>query len=165
MKHSARYIANQFIKHGFEKLDRPLTALSVMKLVYLAHAWNLAWYDQPLVEGRFEAWKLGPVHIDLRSATRPYGAEPITELLELGFERVRTDRGARWQRVKAPPLTDEENDTIYSVFDNYARTNPIELAYLTHDEAWRKARRRRNKVLKDPEIQKCYQAKLDREAS
>ena len=165
MTHSGRHIANQFIQRGRDELDTPLTALSVMKLVYLAHAWNLAWYDQPLVEGRFEAWKLGPVHIDLRSVTRPYRAEPIPELLDLGLERVRSDRGARWQRVKATTLTDEDADTIHSVFDNYARTNPIALAYLTHDEAWRKARRRRNKVMRDPEIRRCYRDKLDREAS
>lgn len=65
--YSAKAVANYFLaqygKHG-------LNPLKLQKLVYIAHGWNLAVRNQPLVDNELpEAWEYGPVFASLPAAT------------------------------------------------------------------------------------------------
>jgi uncharacterized phage-associated protein len=39
----------------------PLTVMKLLKLVYIAHGWYLAFADKPLISEKVEAWDYGPV--------------------------------------------------------------------------------------------------------
>jgi uncharacterized phage-associated protein len=55
--HDALAIANEFLKLN----GGPMNQMKLQKLVYMAHGWNLAINNAPLVRNAFEAWDGGPV--------------------------------------------------------------------------------------------------------
>lgn len=151
--YSALVVANMFLLRGFEK-KVDLIPLAVTKMVYLAHAWHLGWYDKLLVTGSFRANKLGPFHIELAGLVKQYGSDAVTELQELpDISSVTT------------VLSEEEEDTVLSVFGNYADLHPLELAHLTQDTAWSKARRRGGGSIRNRDIKVCYKTKIAAQAS
>lgn len=54
-----------------------LTHIELHKIIYLCHAAFLAEEKESLVKGRFEAWEYGPVHPDLYSKLKKFGANSI----------------------------------------------------------------------------------------
>lgn len=60
MCYVASTIAGYFIEKS-NKENAPLSVLQLIKLSYIAHGWNLALNDAPLISDRIEAWKYGPV--------------------------------------------------------------------------------------------------------
>ena len=76
--YSAKHVANYFLakygKHG-------ISPLKIQKLVYLAHGWYMAFYDDPLIDDEYaEAWEYGPVFPSLYHEFKHFGRSPITEL-------------------------------------------------------------------------------------
>ena len=68
----ARQIANWFVCRA----DRDSQSLSIMlllKLTYIAHGWHLEMREEPLFPNRIEAWKYGPVIVDVYTAFRQQG--------------------------------------------------------------------------------------------
>ncbi|WP_429941967.1 Panacea domain-containing protein [Achromobacter xylosoxidans] len=51
--------------------------LSLQKLAYFCHGWNLALFNKPLVTEQFEAWKFGPVLPSLYHSFKPFGSSAI----------------------------------------------------------------------------------------
>jgi uncharacterized phage-associated protein len=43
----------------------PMTAMKLQKLVYYSQAWHMVWEDNTLFDSSIEAWKNGPVVMDL----------------------------------------------------------------------------------------------------
>lgn len=87
----------------------------MMKLLYYAQAWSLAWDGEPLFDERIEAWRKGPVVPSMRF-TDPQ-PDPTVE------------------------LTEEQRATIAAVVEHYGKLNGGELSKLTHDEApWKETR-------------------------
>lgn len=66
MCYIASTIAGYFVEKS-NKEEQPLSVFQLIKLVYIAHGWNLALYDKPLISNRIEAWKYGPVMPSLHS--------------------------------------------------------------------------------------------------
>lgn len=60
MCYVASTIAGYFIEKS-NKENAPLSVLQLIKLSYIAHGWNLALNETPLISDRIEAWKYGPV--------------------------------------------------------------------------------------------------------
>ena len=58
--YSAIAVANCFLDIA-DAQSRPITPLKIQKLVYIAHGWHLAIYEEPLIVELVEAWKWGPV--------------------------------------------------------------------------------------------------------
>ena len=57
---SALQLASELIRR--QKLrGKSLTNLSIQKLAYFCHGWNLAIFETPLIDEQFEAWRFGPV--------------------------------------------------------------------------------------------------------
>lgn len=70
--YDARQIANWFIQRSSTE-DRALSIMSLLKLVYIAHGWNLEMRNTPLFGNKIEAWQYGPVIRDVYNAFRPQG--------------------------------------------------------------------------------------------
>jgi len=69
-------IASYFL-HKAAESNQTLTPMKVIKLVYLAHAWNLGLFGNPLFEEKAQAWKYGPVIPSLYHALKFFGNEDV----------------------------------------------------------------------------------------
>jgi len=58
-------------------ISRPLTNISLQKLLYFVHGFYLVGTKRPLVSGHFEAWQYGPVHPVAYDAFKKAGDVPI----------------------------------------------------------------------------------------
>ncbi len=76
MAYSAALIADYFLSS-----KTPLTSMQVLKLVYIAHGYAMAYLDRPLIDGRIEAWRYGPVIPALYHALKGHGGDPINRLI------------------------------------------------------------------------------------
>ena len=86
-------VANRFLE--IARLEgKTIDPMKLQKLVYLAHAWNLAFTGQPLIQEQFEAWKFGPVCPPLYRLYKQFGSGPIPapvngqSALEHTFEHI-----------------------------------------------------------------------------
>lgn len=77
-KYSPQHVANFFLAKG-EDESRPITPLKLLKLVYIAHGWNLALVNERLFDDEIEAWQHGPVIPSLYHEFKHYGKRPIEE--------------------------------------------------------------------------------------
>lgn len=70
--YDSRAVANFFVAK-FCADNRLLTIMQLVKFVYLAHGWHLGFIGKPLICHRVEAWKFGPVIVEVYDAFRPKG--------------------------------------------------------------------------------------------
>jgi uncharacterized phage-associated protein len=113
---SPRHVAEQFLFLA-DAEGRPLTPMQILKLVYIAHGWQLGLYGRPLVDQPVEAWQYGPVIPSLYHAYKRYGSSPIDEVPDrkpLGFDA-------------------EEESTIEQVWRGYGKRSGVSLSSLTHE--------------------------------
>ena len=115
----ARVVANRFLELATDE-GRSLTPMQVLKLVYIAHGWNLALYDRPLIDQPVEAWQYGPVIRDLYNAMKGFGGGSVRGPLPVGY-------GA-----SADELSGDETDLVGQVFKLYGRMNGVALSRITH---------------------------------
>ena len=64
-------------KHLCKMSKWTLTNLELQKIIYLCHMEFLAEKDEPLVEGEFQAWDYGPVHLVLYHRLKRFGTDSI----------------------------------------------------------------------------------------
>jgi uncharacterized phage-associated protein len=146
--HSAREIANEFLKRRKSNLQ-PQQML-IQKLVYIAHGWNLAINNEPLVAESPEAWDNGPVFRSLWDHIRDYGYK--------GENRELCDQtnNAEFNAV----LSQSETAVIDHVWNKYGQLGAAKLSRMTHepDTPWSKAyfSRGKNAALDNQEIKKHY---------
>lgn len=57
-----------------------LSNLPLQKLLYLSHMLHMGVHGVPLIDGRFEAWDLGPVEPNLYGRVKAYGNKPIPDI-------------------------------------------------------------------------------------
>lgn len=134
----ARGIANFFLDRAWES-SVPVTIMTLLKLLYFAHAWHLAKYKRPLIAQPFEAWKYGPVNRVVYDQFRDYGKRPLDKrAVSFNPDTVKYE----------PTPYDLDGDTskfLSNIFDYYAAFHPYRLSDLTHetggpwDLIWRKA--------------------------
>lgn len=79
MAYDARQVANWFIMRARQD-ERVLTIMSILKLTYIAHGMHLVKKGKPLFRNEIQAWRYGPVIVDVYRASREQGMK-ITELL------------------------------------------------------------------------------------
>lgn len=115
----AMAVANYFLKLAFDE-NSPITHLKLQKLVFLTHAWYLAFYDKPLVIERIEAWRHGPVISSLYHEFKIYGKKPITQY---GKSARRPDSYENGSGVEmeliAPIVNDEDDKTIEHIKETW----------------------------------------------
>jgi uncharacterized phage-associated protein len=115
----ARVVANRLLELAATD-GRTLTPMQVLKLVYIAHGWNLALYNRPLIEENIEAWQYGPVIPELYNSMRRFGGGSVQGPLALGW-------GAR-----ADELDANERDLVDQVYRLYGHINGVALSRITH---------------------------------
>lgn len=105
-----------------------LTRLEVQKIIYLAHVWCLGKTEQPLVEGDFEAWVYGPVHVDLYNFSKKSKSR---ELDEKTFDCIKN---------LDEETNKEEIEALNSLFTSCSPVDGWQLVDITHWKggAWAK---------------------------
>ena len=125
--YDARAVANFLIGRASE-CARPISAMTLLKVLYFAHGWYLAKNSRPLVAQPFEAWKHGPVIRVVYEQIKGRGSKPVSCKLEsfnaneCGF-------------VETPCSFDAETERFLAdIFDYYSQFHPFTLSDLTHIE-------------------------------
>ena len=80
MAYDACQVANWFIMRA-RRDGRVLTIMSILKLTYIAHGIHLAEKSKPLFRNEIQAWRYGPVIVDVYHASRKQGmkiSEPLS---------------------------------------------------------------------------------------
>jgi uncharacterized phage-associated protein len=125
--HDARAISNYFVERA-SQTGISLTVMTLLKVLYFAHAWHLAKTSKPLIAQPFEAWKYGPVSRVVYDQYKEYGKRPIDKPA-VSFDP------AQLKFVPTPCNFDISTEHFLSnLFDYYARFAAFELSDLTHEE-------------------------------
>jgi uncharacterized phage-associated protein len=139
--YDARAVSNYFLDRA-EKTGARLTVLTLLKILYFAHAWYLAKYRIPLVGQPFEAWKYGPVNRVVYDQFKNYGRRPI-ENRAVSFDPILASFS-----VTAYKFDQETEVFLDNIYDYYSQFHPYTLSDLTHeaggpwDTVWREAENR-----------------------
>lgn len=145
MPHDPRAIANEFLKLNG---NRGYNQMWLQKLVYMAHGWNLAINDAPLVSGRIEAWDGGPVMRSIWNHVRDFGRNAGLLFGKSAEEPYEAD------------LTESERAVIQHVWKRYGGYSGQQLSDMTHQEGtpWSNAYfgRGRNSRLLDDDIKQHF---------
>lgn len=127
--HDARAIANYMLDKAPAFGIKGLTLMQLLKLVYLAHGWSLAFDDKPIVGQTPQAWQYGPVYPHIYKALNKFGGNAVNE-------RIR-DRhtGAEFRPVGMTPIQEKVVD---AVLKSYGNKHAFELSNITHqpDGPW-----------------------------
>ena len=144
MGYSAKAVANYFLaKYGKEGI----TPLKIQKLVYLAHGWNFAFSDEPLVDDEYaEAWQYGPVFPSLYHEFKHLGRKPIIWLAtELKLESLFDDDSD--VAVETPRISGSDKpicELLDKIWEVYGSATGLQLSEVTHrpDAPWDITRKR-----------------------
>lgn len=116
MTYDARQIANWFVLRAARE-GRPLSIMSLLKLVYISHGWHLEMYKTPLFSNSIEAWQYGPVVPDVYNAFRKQGIVVSTPF-----------------PGHSGKLAPEDESLLEQVYTIYGRLPALRLSDLTHEE-------------------------------
>lgn len=121
-------VANSFIEKA-NSLGKPFTLMKLLKLVYFAHGWHLAFAKLPLVNERVEAWKFGPVVPGVYHEFKHHGSDVI----EHTGKTLRFPIRYPVEFVE-PQLPESEflNALLERIWDVYGRLSAYQLSELTH---------------------------------
>ena len=144
-----KFVANSFLQRDFRDGVATISPMKMQKLVYLAHGWNLAINDGPLIDEHFEAWPYGPVEEDLYHIFKQFRNYPITKYATSWV-------GNESKAFIVPPA----NESFYQIFDRvvekYGHFTALQLSALTHQPGtpWSITRERRwpeipNELIRD----------------
>lgn len=122
-----KHVANSFLQWDFENGEASITPMKLQKLVYLAHGWNLAINDGPLIEEKFEAWPYGPVEEDLYHIFKPYRDNPITDY-------AKSWAGNEKKAFVVAKTSTFFHDILNRVINKYAHFSALQLSALTHQD-------------------------------
>ena len=146
--HSALGVANYFIRRA--AATGGLDALQIMKLVYLAHGFDLAILKKPLIYEDIYAWKYGPVIRSIYSEL-PSGSAKIATLLGGGA---------------VADLKGQEKNIVDQVYDKYHKLSGMTLSNLTHreDSPWHRTWKvyGQNAVIPQDDIREYFSDVLSR---
>lgn len=139
MAYNSKAIANYFLDLAKES-KQSLTPMKLQKLIYFAHGWSLAIYDQALISETVEAWRYGPVVQSIYHEFKEYGSGAITKLAT-EFELL--DGDELEFGISTPYINDDDEKTkalLNKVWDIYGKYSGVALSNATHmqDTPWAK---------------------------
>ena len=135
--YSPAVIANNFLEKSGQE-SKILTPMQLLKLVYIAHGWNLAVTGEPLFKEPVQAWKYGPVVPSLFHEFKRYGGGPVTQAAHVPVERgdnLYPDFPELSFDSEAPFLPKDDEQTcklLEWVWRAYGHLSGPELSTLTH---------------------------------
>ncbi|MFA6143630.1 MAG: type II toxin-antitoxin system antitoxin SocA domain-containing protein [Sulfurimonas sp.] len=130
MPYSVKAVANEFLAIGFQSGDT-ITQMKLQKLVYIAHGWNLAIFNEPLINDQIQAWKHGPVIPVLYNEFRGVGSSNITEYAT----DISVDEESFNILYETPRIATAEENThllIQKIWNKYGHLSGPQLSSLTH---------------------------------
>jgi uncharacterized phage-associated protein len=142
MAYDARGIANYLLDYA-ESKRQPVTIMSLLKILYFAHAWHLAKTGEPLVGQPFEAWQYGPVCRVVYDQFKGAGKAPVE-----GRATALNVSTASFETASYDPVDTETRKLLRQVFDSYSHLHAFRLSELTHEKGspwetvWEAASRR-----------------------
>ena len=112
-----------------------LTPMKVIKMVYIAHGWNLALREEPLLTEAVQAWKYGPVIQSVYHSFSKYKSGQITEMIQT----VVPLDGGGYQMITPTVLDANDMLLLDSVWNAYSKLSGWQLSAITHesDTPWR----------------------------
>ena len=114
MAYDACQVADWFIMRA-RRDKRVLTIMSILKLTYIAHGMHLAEKGEPLFRNEIQAWRYGPVIVDVYHASHKQGMK-ISEPLSV-----------------KPSIEDSAViQLLEKVWNKYSNRTSSELSKLTH---------------------------------
>jgi uncharacterized phage-associated protein len=125
--HDARAIANFFLDRA-DARGIKVSIMTLLKVLYFAHAWYLAKENKPLIGQPFEAWDYGPVSRVVYDQFKDYGKSPInTRAVSFDVKRA--------SFLPTSYNLDEYTQKFLSnIFDYYSQFDPFRLSDLTHEK-------------------------------
>jgi len=120
-----RAIANYILDYCDNK-GRPVTHLTLQKIIYFCHVASLVELRRPLIKHNFEAWEYGPVLQYVYREFKANDREPIKDRA-LALDPI---TGKRMRAFCA--FDDETKKLIDGVIDFHSRLSPGYLVELTH---------------------------------
>jgi uncharacterized phage-associated protein len=121
--YSAKSIANYFLSKA------ELSPMKLQKLVYFAHGWHLALFEDPLIDEMVEAWEFGPVIPSLYHEFKSFGNRTIDE----EASDLEWRGGTSFKVYKTPPPEDPQTiallDRILEIYGNFSAA---QLSNLSH---------------------------------
>jgi uncharacterized phage-associated protein len=125
--HDARAIANFFLDRA-EARGMKLTIMTLLKVLYFAHAWHLAKEDKPLIAQQFEAWEYGPVNRVVYDQFKSFGKNPISRRA-VSFDPMQA------AFLPTPYALDANTERfLNNIFDYYSQFHAYKLSDLTHEK-------------------------------
>ena len=138
MGYSAKAVANAFLDIAVAN-EKKLSPLKLQKLVYIAHGWNLAINDKPLIDDEFaEAWQYGPVFPSIYHEFKEFGKTPVL------WKAAEYEMDEDFEfKVFNPEIPNDDEDTwklLNRVWDIYGKYSGLTLSDVTHrpDTPWSK---------------------------
>ena len=153
--YSSKAVANYILDLAKEQ-GEILTAMKLIKLVFIAHGWHLAIAGEPLINEHPEAWKYGPVVPSLYHHFKRFGSGPITKKAH----SYRFKRGGGY-KILVPSLEggskfdlDLAKAIMNFVWQAYSRYSAIRLSMMTHqpNTPWEKVWRRQGSKTRGTDI-------------
>lgn len=127
MSHDGRAVAN-FILDVCDREGRPITNLSLQKIVYFCHVWSLIEMGRPLVKHQFEAWQYGPVLQYVYREFKAFDRTPIKGRAE------GVDPQTGEKRTVVYDFDPDTDELLRKVVNFYSRLSASELVNLSHVE-------------------------------
>ena len=169
MGYSAKAVANcllsKFGRHG-------ISPLKLQKLVYLAHGWHLALFDEPLIEDEYaEAWQYGPVFPSLYHEFKHRGRLPI---INPATEAEVTKPGnfdVEYTTPNVPRSDKRTRKMLNRIWEVYGKFSDTQLSAISHRQGspWETTRIadpvRNNANIDDRVIKEYYRRRLDENAA
>jgi uncharacterized phage-associated protein len=124
----SRALANKILQRAADR-GQSLTIMQLVKLIYFAQGWYLAFADKPITYHPAQAWQYGPVYPHVYKAFPKAGSAPLQGLiLEKSTEKPYTAN-----------FTDDENELIDWILERYGKMHAFQLSQLTHadDGPWK----------------------------
>ncbi|HLA58834.1 MAG TPA: type II toxin-antitoxin system antitoxin SocA domain-containing protein [Puia sp.] len=121
MPYFATQIAGIFVKIGIAEKNY-LSQMKLQKVVFFAHGYHLAKYDEPLIKEEFQAWKFGPVVQSIYHEFKLYGSSPIADTDFIDF----------FIDLDPKKLSDAAQDTINYSWEVTKGLTAYELSNWTH---------------------------------
>lgn len=145
---TVRQVCSYFVWQGIMR-NRPVTQISLQKLLYFAQGIHLAKHGEPLFSDEIYAWKYGPVVKSIYRDFSIFGNNPMD------FESVQKAMGDDFF-LEREKLTREELDTLETVWATFGRYSASELVKITHfeDSPWSIALKANGSDVRDVVIQK-----------
>lgn len=149
------HIANCFLFWAWQE-GKEITPMKLIKLVYIAYGWYLAFYNKRLFRERFEAWDYGPVCPPIYHEFKRFGRNSIPKDNYSWYYYEDKNTGElspekpEWLDSTKPEQQDVAN-VLGAVWRFYKDKSGVELSKITHEKGspWSIAREKQDLYLDD----------------